>query len=321
MATSLQPYSRPLTLAAVATSFVFIGSALAQGGEAALATNGNVKITSSDFEASILRIPEKDRFGWAMSQERINKEIESLLRTRSIAEEARRTGLDADPLLKKRIALYAERLLVDAMVAKIDAESLKDFETRRPIYVERAREQYLINKEKYKTSGEVKVSHILVSTNGRTADEAIAKVKSLREKLGAGASFEELAVANSEDASVRTNRGDVGFFGPGQMDPAFEAAAFAMTTKGELSEPVKSRFGYHLIRFDDRKEPRPITFDEAMPDLLEKLKGEFLEMKRAQAFKPMYDPSHTQWNEPAVGALRKRVDPALMKAATQAATK
>ena len=165
------------------------------------------------------------------------------------------------------------------------------------------------------------MSHILVGLKGRTADEAISKIKSLREQLVAGASFRELAVANSDDASVRTNRGDLEFFGPGQMDPAFEAAAFAMKTKGELSEPVKSRFGYHLIRLDDKKEPRPIPFEEALPDLLEKLKGEFLEAYRAQAFKPMYDPSRTQWNEPAVGALRKRVDPAFMKAATQAATK
>ena len=165
------------------------------------------------------------------------------------------------------------------------------------------------------------MSHILVSTNGRTAAEAFAKANSLRERLVAGASFEELAVANSEDASVRNNRGDLGYFGPGQMDAAFEAAAFSMKTKGELSEPVKSRFGYHIIRFDDRKEPRAITFDEAQPELLEKLKNEFLDMKRAQAFKQIYDPSRTQWNEPAVVGLRKRVDPALLKAATQGLTK
>jgi parvulin-like peptidyl-prolyl isomerase len=105
------------------------------------------------------------------------------------------------------------------------------------------------------------------------------------------------------------------------MDAAFETAAFAMKTKGEISEPVKSRFGYHLIRFEDRKDSRPITFDEAMPDLIEKLKAEFLDMKRAQAFKLIYDPARTQWNEPAVAGLRKRVEPSLLKAATEAATK
>jgi parvulin-like peptidyl-prolyl isomerase len=98
------------------------------------------------------------------------------------------------------------------------------------------------------------------------------------------------------------------------MDPAFEAAAFAMKKQGELSEPVRSRFGYHLIRFDDRKEQRQITFDEALPELLEKLKGEFLDFKRNQVLKSSYDPAKVQWNEPAVVGLRKHVDPALLKA-------
>ena len=101
------------------------------------------------------------------------------------------------------------------------------------------------------------------------------------------------------------------------MDPAFEAATIALQKPGDLSEPIKSRFGYHLIRLNDKKPPRQLTFEEASPDILEQLKAEFIETRRGQAVRALYDPSKIKWNEPAVIGLKKRVDPALLKAATQ----
>lgn len=289
----------------------------AQGSDVTLASTPTAKITKLDFDASILRIPENNRFGFVMSQERINKEIDILLQTRAIADVSRKQGLDADPVYKARVALYADRLLAEAEAAKIDVQSATEFETKRPAYLARAREQFLVNKEKFRTEETVKASHILITTNGRTPDEALAKIKSLREQLLAGASFADIAAANSEDSSVKLNRGDLGFFTKGQMDPAFEAAAFAMSKPGQLSDPVRSRFGYHLIRFEEKKESRPITFEDALPELMEKLKNEFVAGKRAEAFKAIYNPAKVQWNEPAVAALRKSVDPELTKSVTK----
>jgi peptidyl-prolyl cis-trans isomerase C len=233
-------------LAAIAIVVAGLAPAFAQAPDPTLASNTSAKVTLADFEASILRIPEQDRFGWAMSQERINKEIESLLRIRSVANQAKKQGLDSDPKFKIRVALYAERLLAEALSAKIDAESQKEFESRRETYLARAREQYLVNKQQFMTPVEVKASHILVGLVGRTPDEALAKAKGLRERVVNGESFADLAVSNSDDASAKQNRGELGYFGANQMDPAFEAAAFAMKTPGEVSEPVRSRFGYHI---------------------------------------------------------------------------
>ena len=292
-------------------------NAVAQGADVTLATYGNAKVTVADYETSILRIPERDRFGYAMDQKRVSQEVENILQMRAIAEESKRQGFDSDPVLKRKLELYKDRILVEALGAKIEAESVKEFDARHAAYVEHAKEKYLVNKKQYQTPAEVKASHILVTTNGRTPEEAQAKIRSLREKILAGASFEELAVANSEDASVRANRGDLGYFSPGQMDPAFEAAAFAMKKPGELSQPVRSRFGYHLIRFEDRKEARQVPFEDVMPEIMEKLKADFVQQKRDQAFKAIYDPAKVQWNEPAVLSLRKTVDPALLKVPTQ----
>ena len=160
-----------------------------QGKEVTLASQGSVRVTTEDYEASILRIPEKERFGYLMSQERVNREIEGILRTRIVANEGKRLGLDADPTIKARINLYAERLVGEAYAAKIDAETIKEFEAKKQIYNERAREQYLINKSQYQTPAEVKASHILIRPVGQTADEALAKAKALRARILAGESF------------------------------------------------------------------------------------------------------------------------------------
>ncbi|MEO8132717.1 MAG: peptidylprolyl isomerase [Betaproteobacteria bacterium] len=293
-------------------------TAFGQSPDTALATNGVAKITIADFESSILRIPEKDRFGWAMSQERVNKEIEGLLRIRMMAAEAKKNGLDADATIATRVKQYEERLLADALAAKIDAEALKEFDAKQAVYVERAREQFLINKQQYQIPAEVKASHILVRINtGRSVDQALAKAKALRARIVAGESFESVAETESDDPTARHNKGQLEFFRPGQMDAAFEATAFAMTKSGELSEPVRSQFGYHLIRFEERKPPKQMNFEDVKPDLLEKLKAQFLETHRAQVTGALYDPRKVVWNEPAVVGLRKTVDPALLKSITK----
>ena len=305
------------TLATIAASAVLAAvlaqPAAGQAPDTTLASMGDIKVTLADYEASILRIPENDRFGWAMSQERVSKEVDNLLRIRALAAEAKRLGMDNDPTFKTRVALYAERLLTESVAAKIDTESVKEFDTRRAVYLERAREQYMINKQQYQAPAEVKASHILVDLKGRTADEALAKANALRARITAGESFEAVAEANSDDPSAKQNKGSLGFFGPGMMDPAFEAAAYALKQTGEIGEPVKSQFGYHLIRLDDRKPPRQLAFEEVSAELMEKLKSQFLETRRAQVVRSTYDPARVKWNEPAVIGLRKTVDPALFK--------
>lgn len=302
-----------LAATAVAIAALHTLPAFAQDKATTLATYGEVKIVNSDYEASILRIPERDRFGWAMSQERVAKEVADLLRNRAIAAEAKRLGLDADPSIKARVELYNERLLVEAYAAKVDVDSAKEFQSKLSSYTERAREQFLVNKSQYQSVPEVRAAHILVRIAGRTPEEALAKTKSLRERIVAGESFEAIAEANSEDPTAKQNKGELGFFGPGQMDPAFETAAMALAKPGDISEPVRTSFGYHLIKLEEKKPARQMTFEEVAPDLLEKLKAQFMEIRRTQEVARFFDPGRIQWNEPAVAALKKTVPAALLK--------
>lgn len=115
-------------------------------------------------------------------------------------------------------------------------------------------------------------SHILLRVTDERDDAATLKFAGeLREKLLAGEDFATLAKAHSDDPGSAAAGGDLGSAGRGVYDPAFEKALFAMN-EGDLSEPVKSQFGYHLIRLARIEKPAEPTFDEKREELLTRLR-------------------------------------------------
>ncbi|MGE7872911.1 peptidylprolyl isomerase PrsA [Bacillus paramycoides] len=142
----------------------------------------------------------------------------------------------------------------------IKEETLKTG-VRASLAQEKAIEKTITDKElKDNYKPEIKVSHILVK------DEATAK--KVKEELGQGKSFEELAKQYSEDSS-KEKGGDLGFFGPGKMVKEFEDAAYKLK-KDEVSEPVKTQFGYHIIKVTDIKEPEK-SFEQSKADIKKEL--------------------------------------------------
>ncbi len=111
---------------------------------------------------------------------------------------------------------------------------------------------------------EIGARHILIRTDSTvTPDSARAVIEDLRARVLAGESFEDLAREFSQDPGSGARGGDLGTFGRGRMVPPFEAAAFALENVGDVSEPVESRFGVHLIQLTSLGE-RP-TYEEAFP--------------------------------------------------------
>ncbi|MBO7744176.1 peptidylprolyl isomerase [Paenibacillus sp. MWE-103] len=119
------------------------------------------------------------------------------------------------------------------------------------------------NKAQYDQPEEVKASHILVATK----EEADAIIK----QLEGGADFAALAKEKSTDTGSKDNGGDLGFFGKGAMDPAFEKAAFALKVGEMTKEPVKSQYGYHIIKVTDRHEAKAATLAEKKDEIKEQL--------------------------------------------------
>lgn len=110
-----------------------------------------------------------------------------------------------------------------------------------------------------KPDEEVQARHILV--------ESEDKAKEIVDKLAKGGDFAQLAKENSKDPGSKEDGGMLGFFGRGQMVPAFEEAVFRLK-KGEVSPPVKSQFGYHVIKLEDRREKKLPSFDEVKERIL-----------------------------------------------------
>ena len=120
---------------------------------------------------------------------------------------------------------------------------------------------YEENKSKFKRPARVKARHILVTTDDKTDQEAKAKAKEVLNKLKEGADFATLAKEYSEGPSAE-NGGDLGYFSKGQMVPAFEQAAFSLQVD-EISEPVKTKFGYHIIKVEDKQEAEIVSLADA----------------------------------------------------------
>ncbi|MBV2127391.1 MAG: SurA N-terminal domain-containing protein [Candidatus Thiodiazotropha endolucinida] len=153
---------------------------------------------------------------------------------------------------------------------------------------ERLRGYYENNQDEFGLPEQRQASHILIlaaaDADQSTVDEAKAKIDALAERVRNGESFEELAKQNSQDPGSAASGGDLGFFGKGIMDPAFESAVYALQ-EGGVSEPVRTSFGFHLIKLTGIKDGTVKPFEEARAEIeaaYRKFEGERLYFELAE---------------------------------------
>lgn len=136
------------------------------------------------------------------------------------------------------------------------------------------RQRYEAAKQRYLTPEARNASHILISANEqRSKEEARALVEQLRERIDQGESFEEIAREYSDDFASADQGGDLGFVEPGDMVSAFEDALYDLESVGDVSEPVETQFGWHLIRLDGLRPPQGMSFAEARSEILEEYRA------------------------------------------------
>lgn len=128
------------------------------------------------------------------------------------------------------------------------------------------------NKESFATAEQVKASHILVE------DEATAK--KVKDKLAGGEDFSALAKEYSTDTTTKEQGGDLGFFGKGEMVAEFEEAAFSLKPN-EISEPVKTEYGYHIIKLVEKQEAKEANYEESKSEIKEQLISEKMQTEYA----------------------------------------
>ena len=156
--------------------------------------------------------------------------------------------------------------------------SLDDISTQVEVSEEQLQQYYVDNKAQFVGPEQRRASHILIEDN-EESEQILAEIQT---KLEEGQTFEELAETYSVDVGSAASGGDLGAIQRDVMEPAFEEAVFALENVGDISEPVKTEFGYHIIQLTDIDQSSNVEF----ADVKEKVEQQY---KRQQAERQFYD--------------------------------
>lgn len=209
-----------------------------------LAKGAGVKITKEYFNERINRLPE-----WAMGRFRTEEGkrefLNELVKEELLYREAKKQGLSKDKEVQAKLEEFQRMTLITTLLkkeieekAKVDDKEVKEFYDKNPA--------------EFKAGLEVRAKHILVDSE--------SEAKNILKRIQKGEKFSELAKKYSKDKGSAQNGGDLGFFSSGKMIPEFENAAFSLKV-GQVSNPVKTQFGYHIIQVTDRKEGSLYDFE------------------------------------------------------------
>jgi parvulin-like peptidyl-prolyl isomerase len=232
-------------------------------------TVGAESMTQADFESLVAALP-------ANVQQDVKAEggkrrlAERIVEIRTLAQEARRRGIDGRQAVQQQIRLNQDNLLASLLyqdllnAAKPSAEDLaKYYEEHKKEYDQASARHILIR---------FKGSRVPLKPDQKdlTEEEALAKTQDLRKRIAGGEDFAAVAKAESDDTGSGAQGGDLGSFGRGQMVPVFDDAVFTQPV-GEVSQPVKSQFGYHLIQVQSRTSK---TLDDVKAEIEQALAPE-----------------------------------------------
>lgn len=168
-----------------------------------------------------------------------------------MARAAESKGMGSTVEFARKLGFAKTKLLMDALLREEAKSAVTEAELRK-VYDQAVKQ--MGNEE------EVHARHILVQTE----DEAKAVVAELKK----GGDFEKLAKEKSKDPSAAQNGGDLGYFTKEQMVPEFAETAFKLD-KGQLSDPIKTQFGWHVIRTEDKRSKPVPAFDQVRPQLVQ----------------------------------------------------
>jgi peptidylprolyl isomerase len=184
--------------------------------------------------------------------------VRGYISTKLVEEEVKKSAIEDTKEFKEKVANIVKQLsqqeFVELKVKEAVTDSMVDAE-------------YEKMKKEMAGQEEVKASHILVDTE--------EKAKEAKKKLSKGAKFADVAKELSKDEGTKANGGTLGYFAKGQLVPEFEQKAFAMKV-GEISDPVKTQFGWHIIKVEDKRPVKVPSKEESKAALTKKLGNEAL---------------------------------------------
>ena len=260
-----------------------------------------VEVSLGDVVAELQRAPQATRDAIFATPESVQQLVNNLLVRRALAKEAERDKVSADPVVAAAVRVASDRVLSDARLLRLDAQNAPGAQAMEAY----ARSLYKANTPRFERPEQTRAHHILLANTGA---DSFAKAKELLEQLRKGESFEDAARKYSTDPSSAPRGGDLGFFGDGRMVRPFEVAVTALTKPGDISEPVESQFGYHLIRLDERRPKGVQSFEEVKAQLLEEARVALLSDARVAKVQSLNQTF--QFDQEAIKSLGKASSPA-----------
>jgi peptidyl-prolyl cis-trans isomerase C len=233
----------------------FGGSPVVAADDPVVAVVEGERILRSELEAMQAQLPEQYR---RLPLELIyDPLLARVIDRRLLAREAERRKLESRSEVKEALARARREVLGDQLLEIVIGEALTPERLQQAYAVARAQPGFTVE--------EVRARHILLKTEAE-AKEVIAA-------LAGGADFAELAKNRSIDPSAQQNDGDLGFFRRDTMVEPFAEAAFALEPGQTTREPVRTQFGWHVIRVEERRTVAP-SFEEKEPELREQVARE-----------------------------------------------
>ena len=252
------------------------GAAPVLPADAVVLTIGDTKLTYAQFNDMANSLPEQQRES-ARGGDR-KQFADFLVQMFTLAQEARRNKMDETAAYRAAMVFQTVNTLAGLEFARIGIDSTPPEAQLRKYY-----DDHVADYE------QVHARHILVRFKGSAVPlqpdqkdlseaDALTRALELRKRIVAGEDFAEVAGKESDDPGNKSKGGDLGAFARGQMVPDFETAAFSMKP-GQLSDPVRTQFGFHLIKVDSREVK---AFDDVRQEVQDRL-------KQAQVRKTMDD--------------------------------
>jgi len=239
-----------------------------------VARYGSHVLTAEEVTTELERLPDRSRR--MMSADGRKRFVENYILSDLLYDEGSRQGFANDPEIDRQVNDLRKRLVVQRVVRNLqNVPAISDEEVKK---------YYDANQAIYSTTT-IKVRHILVKDEAQ-AHDLLAKIKQNPAQFG------DLAKQYSTDTASASKGGDLGFFGHGRMVPDFERAAFALKKPGDVSDVVKTPYGYHIIILDERKEGVAKPFDQVKEQIRATLRSQALQT-RTQSF---YDDLKKQAN-------------------------
>ncbi|MGH9720454.1 MAG: peptidylprolyl isomerase, partial [Bryobacteraceae bacterium] len=219
-------------------------------------------------EELIENLPEQYR---AMARGAARRQfLDQIINMKGLAGEARKRKLDQSPAFKRQLTFQEDNVLAALLYqdlasnAKVDDAALRQHFDQHKNEYEQCRARHILVRTKDSPMPQIPGQSEL------TDEQAKEKAAALKKRITGGEDFAAVAKAESDDATTRPSGGDLGQFRRGSMVPPFDQAAFSLPVK-EISDPVRTPYGYHLIQVESRESK---TFDEVKPEIEKKIRPE-----------------------------------------------